>query len=84
MTFTQVSPTYEDAVRALGEGVDNEIGVNHTGAHDPNDAAVGRVLDPGDPGQISAGVGAPVAEKGDDQGFELILHKEKIPLASAG
>jgi hypothetical protein len=72
MAFTQVSPTYDDTIGALGEGVDDEIGVDHTGAHDPDDAAVGWVLDPGDPGQVGAGVGAPVAEKGDDQGLELI------------
>jgi len=84
MTFTQVSPTDEDTVGALGEGVDDEIGVDHAGAHDPDDAAVGRILDPRDPGQIGAGIGAPVAEKGDDQGFELIRHNEQSPLLGAG
>jgi hypothetical protein len=76
MTFTEVSPTDEDAVGSLGEGVDDEIGVDHAGAHDPDDAAVGGVLDAGDPGQVGTGIGTPVAEKGYDQGFELIRHNE--------
>jgi hypothetical protein len=76
MTFSEVSPTDQDAIGPLGEGVDDEIGVDHAGAHDPDDEAVGRILDPRNPRQVSAGVGAPVAEKGDDQRFELVFHEE--------
>ena len=74
MTFAQVSPTQEDTIRPLGEGVDDQVGVHHTGAHDPDDSAVGRILDSRYPGQVSAGIGAPVAEKSNDQRFELVFH----------
>jgi hypothetical protein len=74
MTFSQVSPTQEDTIRPLGEGVDDQVGVHHTGAHDPDDSAVGRILDSRYPGQISAGIGAPVAEKSDDPRLKWFTH----------
>jgi hypothetical protein len=74
MTFAQVSPTDQDAVGAFGEGVDHQVGVDHARAHHPDDAAVGGILNPGDPGQIRPGIGAPVAAKRHDQRFVLVFH----------
>jgi hypothetical protein len=74
MTFAQVSPTDQDAVGAFGEGVDHQVGVDHARAHHPDDAAVGGILNPGDPGQVRPGIGAPVAAKSHDQRFVLIFH----------
>ena len=74
MTFAQVSPADQDTVGALGERVDDQVGVHHAGAHYPDDAAVGGVLNSRDAGQVGAGIRAPVAEKSDDQRFELIFH----------
>jgi hypothetical protein len=74
MTFAQVSPAHQDAVGAFGEGVDYQVGVDHPGAHHPDDPAVGGILDAGDAGQIGAGIGAPVAAKGHDQRFVLVFH----------
>jgi len=74
MTFAEVSPAYQDAVRSFGEGVDHQVGVDHARAHYPDDAAVGRILNPGDPGQIRPGIGTPVAAKSHNQRFVLLFH----------
>jgi hypothetical protein len=74
MTFAQVSPAYQDAVRSLGEGVDYQVGVDHARAHYSDDAAVGRILNPGDSGQVRPGIGAPIAAESDDQRFVLVFH----------
>jgi hypothetical protein len=75
MTFAQVSPTYQDAVRPFGECIDHQIGVDHARAHYPDDPPVGGVLKPGYARQVCPGVGAPVAAEGDDQRFVLVFHK---------
>jgi hypothetical protein len=69
-----VSPTHQDAVGAFGEGVDHQVGVDHPRAHYPDDSAVGGILNPGDPGQVGPGVGAPVAAESDNQRFILVFH----------
>jgi len=80
MTFAQVSPTYQDAVRSLGKGVDHQVGVDHAGTHHPDDAAIGGILDPGDPGQIGPRIGAPVATEGDNQRFVLVFHVHHLSI----
>jgi hypothetical protein len=66
MTFAQVSATHQHPVGSLGKSVNNQIGVDHTGTHHPDNPAVRGVLDPGNPGQISTGIGAPIAEEGNN------------------
>jgi hypothetical protein len=38
-------------------------GINGPSAHDPDDPDVGRIFETRGPGQVSASIGAPVAEK---------------------
>ena len=38
MTFAEVSAHDDDAVRSFAQGVNDQVGVNHAGAHDPDGA----------------------------------------------
>jgi hypothetical protein len=78
MTFAQVSPADQDAVGAFGEGVHHQVGVDHARTHYPDNAAVGGILNPGDPGQVRPGIGTPVAAESDDQRFVLIFHVKPL------
>ena len=74
MTAPDMSPTHQQPIGSFGEGIDNQIGMNHPGAHYTDDTHIGRILNPGHTGQIGPGVGAPVATKGDNQRFVLFVH----------
>jgi hypothetical protein len=75
MTFAQVSATHQHPVSTLGKSVDDQIRVYHTGTHHPDNPAVRGILDPGNSGQISTGIGAPITEEGDNKGFVFITHR---------
>jgi hypothetical protein len=75
MTFAQVSATHQYPVGPLGKSVNDQIGVDHPGTHHPDNPAVRGILDPGNSGQISTGIGAPIAEEGDNKGFVFITHR---------
>ena len=66
-----VAAADEDAIGAFEEGLGDVDGVEAAGAHEADDADVGRVLDARGAGKVGAGVGAPVAQKGDDPRFEF-------------
>jgi hypothetical protein len=74
MTVAQVSPHDQNAVDALAQGVHYQVGVNHPGTIHPNDPEIWRVLQPGDASQIGSGIGAPVAEKSENDWFKVIRH----------
>ena len=74
-----VAAADEHAVGALGEGLQDELRVEAAGAHDPDDAHVGRVRHARGAGQVGRGVGAPVAEEGDDAGLEAV---GRLPLST--
>jgi len=78
MAVADVSAAYKNAVRPFLEGLENKIRGDPAGTHDPYHSNVGRVLQPTDPCQISAGIGAPVAAESDDFRFEFSGH-EHIP-----
>jgi hypothetical protein len=61
MTFADVSAADKDTVSTLGQRIYYQVGMHHPRAHDPDDAYVGRVLDPGHACQIGARIGTPVA-----------------------
>ena len=58
----------EHAVSAPGQRIQDELRIHAAGAHQPDDADVGGVLQPRHAGEVGGGVGAPVAEEGDDAG----------------
>ena len=64
----------EDSVRPLGECINHQVGMHHARAHDADDADAGRILDAGNARQVCAGVGAPVATQGNDQGLKVVVH----------
>jgi hypothetical protein len=51
---------------APGEGMADELGMDPPGAHDPDDPHRRGVLQPGNPGEIRPGIGAPVAAEGQN------------------
>jgi hypothetical protein len=74
MAFTEVSAHDDDAVGSLAQGTHHQVRMDHPRAHHPDGAHVGRVLQPGDAGEVAAGIGAPVAQKTDDRRFEVVGH----------
>ena len=60
MTFADVSAADKNTVCALGKRIYHQVGMNHPGAHNPDDTDVRGILNPGHTGQIGACVGAPV------------------------
>ena len=63
MTVADVSAGDEDAVGAILESLEDKIGVDPPGAHHPDDAEMGGILEPAHPGEVGGGIGAPVAGK---------------------
>jgi hypothetical protein len=74
MAVANVSTGHKDAVGSFLQRFEDEVGIDPSRAHDPDDAHLRGVLHSADPGQVSRGVGAPVACKGDDVGFEFFWH----------
>jgi len=74
MAFSGVSATYQDPVGSFSKRVDYEIGVHHAGAHNADYATVWGIMKPGDASQVRSGIGAPVAQKSENQRFKLFAH----------
>ena len=74
VTISRMAAADKDTVRPLGEGINHQVGMHHSRAHDADDADAGRVLGAGDAGQVCAGIGAPVATQRDDQGLKVVVH----------
>jgi hypothetical protein len=76
MAFAQVSAHDNDAVGPLAESIYHQVRMDHAGAHDAHGTHVGRILQPGHPGQITARICAPVAKKSDNDGFVFCWHMD--------
>jgi len=63
MAVSRVSPRNPDAVGAVAESGQDELGAHPGGAGHPNDPDVGRVLEATYACQVSRAVAAPVAQK---------------------
>jgi hypothetical protein len=72
MAGAQVSPHDQNAVDAFVQGVHHQVGMHHPGAIYPDDPQVGGILQPGDTGQVSPGISAPVAEEAKNYWFEIV------------
>jgi hypothetical protein len=79
MAVAEVSAAHQNAVGPHLEGLENKVRGDPARTHDPDHPNVRRVLQSTDPGQVSPGIGAPVAAKSDDFWFEFSSH-EHIPL----
>src|SRR5210317_1443693 len=66
-----VTSADQDRIGPLKQGLDHIFGVNHAGAHDPNQPHIGRISQSGSSSQIRSGVRAPVANKSNDGRFEV-------------
>jgi hypothetical protein len=71
MAVTEMSPRNQHAVTPLPESLDDKVGIDPAGAHDPHSPQVGRILQPGDTGEIGTGIGAPVAKERYDFRLEI-------------
>jgi hypothetical protein len=76
MAFTQMSAHDNDAVGPLAESIYHQVRMHHAGAHNAHGAHVGRILQPGHPGQIAARIRAPVAKKSDNGGIVFCWHMD--------
>jgi hypothetical protein len=78
MAVTDVSPKDEDSIEAALQSLDHVERVDPTRTHGPHDPNGRRVLKPGHPGQIGPGVGAPVAQEGQDFRLEgtTVIHAD--------
>jgi hypothetical protein len=74
MTIADVSPGHEHSVCAPLKGLEHEVRVDLSRAHDPDQLQVGRVLKTADPGQVRSGVSAPVACETNDLRIEAFVH----------
>jgi hypothetical protein len=55
----------------MAQGIQNELGAHPSGARNPYDAHIGRILHPGHPDEVGGAVAAPIAQKGNDFGFPV-------------
>jgi len=63
MAVADVSAGNQDAVCSFQEGLEQKAVIQPAGAHEPDQADIGRILHAGHPGQVSPGIGAPVADE---------------------
>ena len=74
MTVPHVSAAYHYTVDPFGQCVDYQIGMNHARAHGADDSYAWRIWYPRHSGEVGAGIRTPIATKGEDQRFKLIVH----------
>lgn len=74
MACPDASAAYQYTVGAELIGFENEIGIHSAGAHNADQADVGRVLHPADSRQVRRRVGAPVAGEHDNPWIQRIVH----------
>src|ERR1022692_2227051 len=70
-----MAAAHEDAIGALGERLDDQIRVDHAGAHHAHHADAGRILDARNTGQVVAGIRAPVTAESDNHGLKSFSHQ---------
>src|SRR5271157_1121551 len=74
VTVPWMTPTDQDAIGSLRQGIDHQIRMDHARTHHPDDPQARRILDSRHPCQISPGIGAPVAAETDDQRVKHFIH----------
>ena len=74
MAVADVSAGHQDAVSPFQKRLEQKALIDPTGAHQPDQTDIGRILHAGHPGQIRSGISAPIADKGDDVRFGVGRH----------
>jgi hypothetical protein len=74
MAVADMSPRHQDPVGALLKGLEDEIGIDPSGTHHPDNPHVGRVLKTAHACKIRSRIGAPVAGKGNDLWAKFLRH----------
>jgi hypothetical protein len=77
MAVAEVSAEHEDGVEPTAQTLQHEDGIHPPGAHGQYRPHIGRILAPGDAGQVGRGVGTPFTQESQNLGFEPLGH---IPL----
>jgi hypothetical protein len=75
MAFAQVTANPKDTVSPLGQGMHNDVRIDHSGTHKPDYAQVRRILQSTDPSQVSSGKSSPNAQKSYDDRLIIIRHR---------
>ena len=63
MAVTDVSAGNQDAVDPFQESLEQKAMIHPAGTHESDQADISRILHAGNPGQVSPGISAPVADK---------------------
>jgi hypothetical protein len=63
MTIADMSAGHQHSVRPSLKRLEQEAVIDPAGAHQADQADIGRILHAGDPCQVSPGISAPVADK---------------------
>ena len=80
ITLPWVAAHHQNAIRTPLKGFDNQVRMNHHRAHDANDSQTGGVLDACGARKVSRRIGAPVASKGQDLGFESWIYVRQVQI----
>ena len=75
MAVADVSARNQDAVRSFQKRFEQEAVIYPTGAHEPNQTDIGRILHAGHTGQVGPRIGAPIADEGQYVGFGVRRHR---------
>ena len=83
MAVAGIAAAHKNAIGTFQEGLDDVLGVHHATAHHPDDFYIRRIRETRGARQVCRRVSAPIAEEGDDGGFEIIVHG-KSPFGQPG
>jgi hypothetical protein len=70
MTVPGVAAGNHYPICAALEGAQDKVGADTAGAGNTDNTNIGRISHPAGPGQVTAGIAAPVAAKSNDEGFK--------------
>jgi len=78
MTITKMSPGHQYPVAALLKRLDDKYRINPAGTHNPYRSDIGWILQSRNTGQISAGIGTPVAQKCSYFGLKIFHYTTSL------
>jgi hypothetical protein len=74
MTFAEASAGDKDAVCTCLQSLQDIVGRDRPGAHDPDDTDRSRILHSTDPSQVGGSISSPGAQESNNFGSKIISH----------
>jgi hypothetical protein len=71
MTIAEMSAGYQSAVTSIFQCLNDKNRIDPARTHDPDGPHIGRMLKPGNSGQIRARIRTPVTQECNDFGFKI-------------